>query len=371
MKLIYAFPEPLPLERARGLQVAHVVSDLAHLGQAVELVYVPRPSLHPLGHYGLEVPTGLTLTPLSRSLPWPLARTHSNRLFFWRFRRHLRGVRDAVIYVRHLKLAAMLLREPGLRLVYEAHEVFSDTAQASAQAAQFEMEALVMRSATLVIANSTATARRLKELHGERVVEVLPNGVDWPESLPEKDWAHVAQHIIYAGSFFAWKGVTDLVRSAGELPGCRISLLGGDAAQIARERAAAPAGGAQLEFRGQLPHAEVARELQSACIAVLPNRDDPDSRFTSPIKLFEYMAAGCAIVASDLPALRDLLADDEAVWVKPGDPASLAVGIRRLTADPALARQMGERGREKSRGYTWRARAEKLSALLKGLGPAP
>ena len=83
------------------------------------------------------------------------------------------------------------------------------------------------------------------------------------------------------------------------------------------------------------------------------------------------MAAGCAIVASDLPALRDLLADDEAVWVKPGDPASLAVGIRRLTADPALARQMGERGREKSRGYTWRARAEKLSALLKGLGPAP
>ena len=127
MTLLYAFPEPLPLERARGVQVAHVVSDLARLGQAVELVYVPNPPLHPLGYYGLEVPAGLTLTPLSRSLPWPLARTHSNRLFFWRLRRHLRTVPDAVIYVRHLKLAAMLLREPGLRLVYEAHEAVSYT----------------------------------------------------------------------------------------------------------------------------------------------------------------------------------------------------------------------------------------------------
>ena len=214
MNLIYAFPEPLPLERARGVQVAHAVSDLARLGHAVELVYVPNLPLHPLGHYGLEVLPGLTLTPLSRSLPWPLARSHSNRLFFWRLHRHLRAALDTVIYVRHLKLAAMLLREPGLRLVYEAHEVFSDTAQASAQPAQFEMEALVMRSATLVIANSTATARRLQELHGDRVVEVLPNGVDWPEYLPEKDWPHVAQHIIYAGSFFAWKGVSDLVRAA-------------------------------------------------------------------------------------------------------------------------------------------------------------
>ena len=365
---MYAFPEPLPLGRARGVQVVHVVSDLARMGQAVELVYVPNPPLDPLRYYGLDVPAGLKLTPLSRSLPWPLARSHSNRLFFWRLRRHLRGVRDAVIYVRHLKLAAMLLREPGLRLVYEAHEVFSDTAQASAQSAQFEMEALVMRSAILVIANSTATARRLQELHGDRVVEVFPNGVDWPEYLPEKDWAHAAQHIIYAGSFFAWKGVTDLVRAAGELPGCRISLLGGDSAQVARERATAPAGGARLDFLGQVSHRAVADELQSACIAVLPNRDDPDSRFTSPIKLFEYMAAGCAIVASDLPALRDVLADDEAVWVRPGDPLSLAAGIRQLATDPALARGLGQRAREKARGYTWRNRAERLAELLRGIG---
>lgn len=368
MRLLYAFPEPLPLPRARGVQVAHTVAELARLGIEVELAYVPNPPLHPLAYYGVEVPAGLSLTPLSRSLPWPLARIHSNRLFLWRLQERITAAPDALLFVRHLKLAALLRQSrPGRKLVYEAHEVFSDTAPPAKRARQFDMENRVLRSATLVVANSLPTAARLRELYGERDIEVLPNGVDWPEHLPPKDWAHAASHIAYAGSFFAWKGVAELVQAASELPGCRITLYGGDAAQLARERGRAQAAGAQLEFRGHLPQQEVMRGLASACIAVLPNRDDADSRYTSPIKLFEYMAAGCAIVASDLPPLRAVLAEDEAAWVRPGDPASLAEGIRRLAADPERARKMGERARGKARGYTWRARAERLCGLLRAM----
>jgi glycosyltransferase involved in cell wall biosynthesis len=170
---------------------------------------------------------------------------------------------------------------------------------------------------------------------------------------------------------FGWKGVDDLVSAAANLPGCRISVIGGSPEQVARLREGAPAAGAKIEFLGQLPHAQVAQALQAACIAVLPNRDAPDSRFTSPIKLFEYMAAGCAVVASDLPSLRDILTDDEAVWVKPGDPAGLAAGIRSLVADPERARRLGALLREKARAYTWRARAQKLAALLATLDSKP
>ena len=109
----------------------------------------------------------------------------------------------------------------------------------------------------------------------------------------------------------------------------------------------------------------------SACIAVLPNRADPDSVFTSPIKLFEYMAAGCAIVASDLPAMREILADDEVMWSKPGDPGSIAEAIKALVGDPARARRMGERVREKSRQYTWQTRAARVMALLSNIGAHP
>jgi glycosyltransferase involved in cell wall biosynthesis len=365
VRLLYAFPEPLPLARARGVQVAHTVAELARLGMEVELAYVPNPPLHPLGYYGVEVPAGLSLTPLSRSLPWPLARIHSNRIFLWRLQQRIDAAPDALLFVRHLKLAALLRQSrPARKLVYEAHEVFSDTAPAKKRAVQFEMESQVLRTATRVIANSLPTAERLCELYGEREIEVLPNGVDWPETLPQKDWAHAASHIVYAGSFFGWKGVADLVQASSDLLGCTITLYGGDASQLARERGRAPAAGAQLEFRGHVPQQEVMRGLQDACIAVLPNRDDPDSRYTSPIKLFEYMAAGCAIVASELPPLRAVLAEDEAVWTRPGDPASLAEGIRSLLADPERARRMGEKAREKARGFTWRARAERLAGLL-------
>ncbi len=368
MPLLYAFPEPLPLDRARGVQVAHVVADLAQLGVPVELAYVPSPSLHPLAYYGLAVPASLTLTPLSRSLPWPLQRVHSNRLFLSRLSGRIAASTDAILFVRHLKLAALLLqRYPARKLVYEAHEVFSDTGTVARREVNFEMEGLVMRKAALVLANSAATATTLRELHGARTVEVLANGVDWPELLPEKDWQCAGLNIIYAGSLFGWKGVEDLVEAAAKLPGCRITVIGGSTEQVARLRARTPVGGAQLEFRGQLPHSEVALALQLACIAVLPNRDEPDSRFTSPIKLFEYMAAGCAVVASDLPALRDVMFEDDAVWVRAGDPVALAAGIGALAAAPERARRIGGRLRERARAYTWRARAAKLAALLKTL----
>ena len=181
--------------------------------------------------------------------------------------------------------------------------------------------------------------------------------MDYPSHVPEKDWAHCAERIVYAGSFFGWKGVDDLVAAAQDLPGLHITLLGGDEESIGRLREKMTTGGAELEFPGRVSPQRVAQALEQACIAVLPNRADADSAFTSPIKLFEYMAAGCAIVASDLPAVREILAEDEAVWVRPGDAQSLAAGLRRLAADPGLARALSARVRGQGTAAIHPARA--------------
>jgi glycosyltransferase involved in cell wall biosynthesis len=98
----------------------------------------------------------------------------------------------------------------------------------------------------------------------------------------------------------------------------------------------------------------------SSFIAVLPNRAGSVSEFTSPLKLFEYMASGCAIVVSDLPVLREILAEDEAAWFQPGDPKGLADAIRQLAGDPVLAKNMGERLAERAKEYSWQARAGRL-----------
>ena len=369
MNLIYVFPEPLPLPRARGIQTAHTVVELARAGVNVTLYHVPAAD-HPTRHYGLEAPGHLVLDPLSRSLPWPLRRMHSNRLFMARLaHRAGRRLQEDVVMVRHLKLASLLLvRFPRTRLVYEAHEVFADTAPSGKTEERRREETFVISRATAVIANSSATAERLTELYRPaRAVVVIPNGVDWPEIVPEKDWANPGRHIIYTGSLFAWKGVADLVQAAAALSGCRIELVGGDRMQVTQMAGSAPTKGAELVFHAQIPHAAVQQRLMNSCIAVLPNRADTDSAFTSPIKLFEYMAAGCAIVASDLPAIREILSADEAAWARPGDPAGLAKAIESLVSNPAKASEMAHRVRDKARQFSWGARAKRLVGLMEGL----
>lgn len=366
--LLYVFPEPLPLDRARGIQTIHTVAALAAQGVDVTLAHVPSAG-DPFAAYSVEKPENVRLLPVSRSLPWPLSRMHSNRFFAARLAKGVDPHEVGAVMVRHLKAAGLLMeRLPGLRFIYEAHEVFADTVAPGRRAEIAGLEGSVAGRAAALIANSRATARRLGELYRPKVpIEVIPNGVDYPEAIPPRDWSRARDSVIYSGSFFGWKGVEDLVAAAGSLAGFRVRFLGGDGAGIARMRAGAKPGGAHLDFAGRIPHSEVAAELMRACIAVLPNRADADSAFTSPIKLFEYMAAGCALVVSDLPALRELLDPEDAVWFAPGDAAGLADAIRLLAEDPQRAQRLGARVRDKARGYTWVARGERLARVVRPL----
>ncbi len=377
MEILYVFPEPLPLPRARGIQVTHTVAALARAGVAVHLAYVPSAdAADPLAAYGIERPPGVELVPLSRGLPAPFTRLplHSNRLFFQRLRRWLkqqvrRGRPPALIMARHLKIAhALLERFPGIPLLYEAHEVFADVALPHKRARLAVIEEAVLRRARALIAVTHGAAEDLKKRYRlERDIHVLADAVSWPAQVPEKPWHEAGRHIVYAGSFFPWKGVQDLVAAAQWLPGCRLTLVGGSSERIGEFRAQVPAAGAEVEFTGHVSHAQALAALGGACIAVLPNRAEPNSLWSSPLKLFEYMAAGCAVVATDLPSVREVLAGDEALWVPPGNPRALADGIRLLADDPERARRLGERLRERARGYTWEARAGQLAAIMRTL----
>jgi glycosyltransferase involved in cell wall biosynthesis len=365
--LLYVFPEPLPLPRARGIQVAHTISELARKGLRVTLAYVPGDG-DPFLSCGLERPDGLNLTPLSRSLPAPFSRIRSNRIFFFRLRHMLASLKHGTpVMVRHIKMAAMLIRAyPQFPLLYEAHEVFADTASPKARARVERDERAVMAGAAAVVCNSKATAERLTEkypaIRGPLVV--IPNGVQLPARLPERNWEMASRNLIYTGSFFGWKGVSDLIEAAAGLPDFNIRLIGGNAEQRGRLLADAPPPLATLSFEDRLPHHEVMQALLASCVAVLPNRPDPDSQFTSPIKLFEYMGAGCAIVASDLPSIREIVGDDDVAWFESGNSDSLVKAIRQLTADPERMRQMSQRVRQKAERYTWAVRAERLASLI-------
>ncbi len=369
--LLYVFPEPLPLSRARGVQVAHFVNALAQQGAMVTLAYVPSGSEHPFAPLGIEVPNGVVLLPLSRQLPGLLGALSmkSHRLFMWRLARWIRnsvktGTVPDMVFFRHVKAAAWCCDAfPRLSLAYEAHEVFAQTAKPSQRLRISSLERKVLNSALLVIANSQGSADGLSRTHAvRRSIVVLPNGVAYPGSLPQKDWADASRRIVYAGSLFGWKGVDDLVEAFNSLPGFRLSVIGGTPEQVQRLKERRNGGGGEIEFLGQQPHYEVQHRLATACIAVLPNRSDKDSEFTSPLKLFEYLASGCAVVATDLPAMREVLGANDAVWARPGDPDSLAGAIMLACRSPESLEQLGLRGRVLVRDKTWVRRADSFLA---------
>ncbi len=180
--------------------------------------------------------------------------------------------------------------------------------------------------------------------------------------------------VFYVGQLYPWKGAGLVVDVAGLVPDARFVVVGGtpagpdgdpDVAALARRIRDAGAS-ERVELRGYVPYAEVPAQLREAAVALLPLPDEPVARyFTSPLKLFDYMAAGVPIVASDLPAIREVLRHGEnALLAAPGDAAAFAGAIRFLLGDPDYARRLGERARADVRAYSWDRRAAHLLELM-------
>lgn len=148
--------------------------------------------------------------------------------------------------------------------------------------------------------------------------------------------------IVYAGQLFDWKGVDTLIASAAHLPSSSIiHIVGGSGADLARcEGVAArlPQDAARVVFHGIRPKSEIPIWLRAATVVIIPNsgRFEISVIDTSPLKLFEALAAGSAIVASDLPSIREVVGSSEAVlFVRPDDPEALATSISCIASNPS------------------------------------
>jgi len=172
--------------------------------------------------------------------------------------------------------------------------------------------------------------------------------------------------IMCTGHLYAGRGVDLFVALAKEMPHAHFVWVGGKPQDVDlwRQRV----GSTNITFTGFVPNQEIPLYQSAADVLLMPySRSIMGSSGTadsagvaSPMKMFEYMAAGRAIVTSDLPVIREVLDESTAVFCMPDDPTSWRPALEDLLADEINRISLGMQAKQKVQGYTWLARAENI-----------
>jgi glycosyltransferase involved in cell wall biosynthesis len=390
MHILMIAPEPFFEPRGTPFSEYHRIRALLELGHTVDLVTYPfgqdvsLPGLRVfrclrppfvrrvrIGPSVAKVPLdlALTLTALRRAFAMRYDAVHS----------HEEGAAIGLV------IAAIL----GVPHVYDMHsslpQQLSNFAYSRSRALRsifsaFERQAV--RRSRLVIVICQELARLVREIDPAADPVLIENAPGaGPVTLDSPAPAIRTQHaidaaaplVVYTGTFEAYQGLDLLLdamalvaRERGEV---RLLLAGGTAEQVGAVRAEALARGLEehVVFAGERPAAEIPAFLEAADVLVSPR-----SRGTNtPLKIYQYLRAGRAIVATRLLTHTQVLDDQVAVLTDP-TPQAFADGVLRALADPAAAARMGARAAALAASkYSDEAYLARTRAAMARLGPPP
>lgn len=226
------------------------------------------------------------------------------------------------------------------------------------------------RSIPGLVNTVTVPSKRLKEVclglgvAGDRIFEA-PVGADIERFRPKTDGRQVRQRfnvnfplVMYLGQLHGAQYVELFIKAAKELldGGLKADFMivgDGDRAPELRHLSDILGLNGKITFTGAIPHEEVPVYLAACDVAVACFEDNEITRCKSPLKIVEYMASGCAIVASDVGEVRSMV-DGSAFLCKAGDVSSLAKGIRSLVHNRSLRMELSKKARQRAElKYNW------------------
>ena len=275
-----------------------------------------------------------------------------------------------VLYARHLySLAAVA--PMGIPMIFEAHVLPQSMVQRRLQAWLFKRNNF-LRLVTISDALSRDYQTLFPWLPDNKLL-VAHDGADLPEIIRDpvagrRDRLRVG----YVGSLYPGKGMEIVAAVAERMPHVEFHVVGGSESDLRLWKARAAH--ANLHYRGFVPHGQLQAVYAGFDIVLAPLQyrvstsagTDDIVRWTSPLKIFEYMAHSKPIVCSDLPVLREILTHGrDALLVTPDSPDDWAEAIQTLDRDPALRAALGAAAKEEiKRRYLWLRRAASVLANL-------
>ena len=183
--------------------------------------------------------------------------------------------------------------------------------------------------------------------------------------LASKPYADRPRLAVYAGVLAQERGARELVAAMDHLPDVELALAGRFWPLSLQDELAAEPGWARVTHHGWLGRPELSALYGDARVGVVTLRPLPTYMEAQPTKLYEYMAAGLPVVASDFPMWREIVEGAGCgLLVDPLDPAAIAAAITWLLDHPAEAEAMGRRGAEAAATrYNWEQQAQTLLAM--------
>lgn len=286
---------------------------------------------------------------------------------------------DASLYHFHdpeLFLVGLILKAKGKRVVFDSHEdlprqimtkpwIYSRLRAPVAGVAE-SVENRCARCIDGVVAATPVIAKRFSEL-GVRsaVVNNYPIPTEWDGAAV--DWGRKKRQVVYAGGITEIRGAREMVAAIRQTD-ARLVLAGTVEASLVSELEEAQRLGA-VELAGFLDRASVVRCFSESRVGLCVLWPTSNYLESSPVKLFEYMAAGLPVVASNFPHWRALVNQEEVgIFVNPRDPDQIAGAIEYLLDHPEEAEAMGRRGRELVvKHFNWQIEERALIELYQRL----
>ncbi|MGB2865894.1 MAG: glycosyltransferase family 4 protein [Sedimentisphaerales bacterium] len=293
--------------------------------------------------------------------------------------RHLSRIRPDVVFSRSF-LGSLSAVYAGFPTVYEFHQPISD----------FGLRQTILFRQLIknrYFLGFVVVTKALKDwyinnfqLPQEKVL-VAADGADLPlssydlrEDIDLPDIAAAGHHVAYVGALYEGKGMEIVLPLAHSCPDVNFHIVGGRGQDIEHWKAKA-VGQKNIFFHGFYPHAQVFSIMKKMDVLLAPNLTSMKGyggindigKWTSPLKLFEYMAAKKPILASNIEVLREVLVHEKnSILCDPDDNEAWQAGLRRLLSDRELADQLTSKAfADLTEKYTWSKRAEALLAFIK------
>ena len=361
MRIAYLAASPVPSSIASSVHVAKMCHAMARLGHEVTLFVPQRPETRmdvsdTYRFYGVGANFEI------RRVPWPAmpGRRYVSAIAMVRA---ALATAPTIVYGRFPD-ATYIAAVAGLPVVFESH-----LPPASTGIEVFIHRRLLRHPGLRRLVLVSEALRReyaARFRPDDRVVAVIPDAADDPAGCAPVPLGSPGRlQVGYVGSLYPGKGMETISELATRCPWADFHVVGGEEEQVAVWQRRIPPPG-NLRLHGYVPHGRTDGYRLACDVLLAPYQSRVEghggseiSKWMSPLKVFEYMATGRAIVAADLPVLREVLTDEvNALLCPPGSTDAWLVALRRLAENRQLRLRLGAEARAQFLArHTWNARA--------------